>query len=60
VPEKSLPVIYVKCCRIWPIIAVVGWGRCGLCGRRPVETPDAEELARYLREREEMNAQKTA
>lgn len=23
------------CCRVWPMLAFTGIGRCGLCGQRP-------------------------
>jgi hypothetical protein len=33
-------VVMVYCCKEWPILAGVGWGRCGDCGEKPQHRPE--------------------
>ena len=34
-PLVRLPTFIVRCCREWPV-AGTSYGRCGICGERPV------------------------
>lgn len=49
-------IVYRRCCRIWPIV-MPDWafhqGHCGICGEVPEEVPTDEEIAVYLKERED-------
>ena len=34
------PIVWVKCCRSWPIVPGYRVGTCGICGTVPVERAD--------------------
>lgn len=31
----NMPLVVAICCTRWPVVAVLGVGRCRKCGRRP-------------------------
>jgi len=38
-PDESIPeelLLKVYCCREWLILSINSWGRCKICGNRPV------------------------
>jgi len=36
VAEHALLIQDAVCCKVWPVVAFMPVGRCGLCGQRPV------------------------
>lgn len=43
-------IVTARCCKDWPVLAMVKIGKCGLCGKVPVILPPM-----YQQEKEDTN-----
>ena len=48
--EYTKILVVGHCCRDWPMIPFVRWGRCGDCGETPERTD--KSIEQYMAERE--------
>jgi hypothetical protein len=43
-PYDAHVIVTARCCRAWPVLALLPLGRCGICGERPVLTGETWEV----------------
>lgn len=44
------PIVWVECCRIWPVVPGYRVGTCGICGTVPVPCVGGSSIARNVAE----------
>lgn len=48
--NDGTPLVYLKCCRVWPLDQATGHGYCGVCGEWPQLLATDDEVREYRRE----------